>query len=137
MEASVAYLSVIVIGVFSRERSSTLITMWTVLTSLLKRPHNLILTWIHLLQYSLISPHLTAQLNPFYNNLAHYWIGMAWYFQEVAQNVLYLIIKIESDLNVIFLNRETAIIWPGSILLLATLDCQATMCLQSVRKTYL
>ncbi|EFX83026.1 choline transporter-like protein 1 [Daphnia pulex] len=32
--------------------------------------------------YSLISPHLTAQLNPFYNNLAHYWIGMAWYFQE-------------------------------------------------------
>ncbi|XP_046445872.1 GPI ethanolamine phosphate transferase 2-like isoform X2 [Daphnia pulex] len=88
VEASVAYLSVIVIGVFSRERSSTLITMWTVLTSLLKRPHNLILTWIHLLQYSLISPHLTAQLNPFYNNLAHYWIGMAWYFQEGNGNNL-------------------------------------------------
>ncbi|EFX79080.1 hypothetical protein DAPPUDRAFT_305035 [Daphnia pulex] len=88
VEASVAYLSVIAIGVFSHERSSTLITMWTVLTSLLKRPHNLILTWIHLVQYSLISPHLTAQLNPFYNNLAHYWIGMAWYFQEGNGNNL-------------------------------------------------
>ena len=110
MEASIAYLSVIVIGVFPRERSSTLITMWTVLTSLLKRPHNLILTWIHLLQYSLISPHLTAQLHPFYNNLAHYWIGMAWYFQEVPQNVLYLITKTELRHDVFFLYREMVII---------------------------
>lgn len=90
VEAGVAYLSLIAIGVSSRERSSTFIAMWIVLTSLLKRPHNLILTWIHLLQYSLISPHLTKQLHPFYTNLAHYWIGMTWYFQEVSQMLNYL-----------------------------------------------
>lgn len=83
-EAFVTYISVIFIAISSRERSSSLVTIWIVLTSLLKRPHNLILTWMHLLQYSLIRPHLVAQLHPFYKNLAHYWIGMTWYFQEVS-----------------------------------------------------
>lgn len=86
-EAFVTYISVIFIAISSRERSSSLVTIWIVLTSLLKRPHNLILTWMHLLQYSLIRPHL-VELHPFYKNLAHYWIGMTWYFQEGNGNNL-------------------------------------------------
>lgn len=84
MEAAVAYLSTIVMGLTSRELSTTLVTIWIILTSLLKRPHNLILTWMQLLQYSLIRPHLASQLRPFYYGLAHYWIGMSWYFQQVC-----------------------------------------------------
>lgn len=86
MESAVAYVSLLVIGLSSlvmRERSSALVAVWIVLTSLLKRPHNLILTWMHLLQYSLVHSHLFRQLRPFYYGIAHYWIGMSWYFQQV------------------------------------------------------
>ncbi len=115
MEAAVTYLSLIAMVASLRERHSTYVAIWIVLTSLLKRPHNLVLTWMHLLQYSLIRPHLVAQLQPFFYDLAHYWIGMTWYFQDVSlqlsENTICVFTFIEF--------RETGIIWPGSILLLA------------------
>ena len=66
-----------------KNRQSAIITVWLLLTSLLKRPHNLLLTGMQLAQYSLVQPILANQLGPFHYALAHYSLGMAWYFQQV------------------------------------------------------
>lgn len=76
---------------------------------MLKRPHNLVLTFLQLAQYSLIRPTLQEQLSPFYSGLAHYWIGMAWYFHQVIHFVHGSVHRLHSCLVV----RETVTIWQG------------------------
>ena len=64
----------------------------------------------------MIRPHLMAQLQPFFYDLAHYWIGMTWYFQEVnlqqCESTRFTYLRL-----IKFREMETT--WPRSILLLA------------------
>ncbi len=76
------------IGLFvrSQEGGGGLVSAWLVLTSLLKRAHNLPLTLLHLWQYALLRPTLRRRLNAdagagFAWGLAHHWLAAAWYFQ--------------------------------------------------------
>jgi len=87
-EAALTYLCILFITLAARDRLSGLITSWILLTSLLKRPHNLMLTWLQLVQYSLLKTALSHQLRPFHQALAFYWIGMTWYFHQGNANSL-------------------------------------------------
>ena len=89
-EATVAYASIALILLFSRHQWNAGLTIcWILLTSLLKRPHNLLLTVLQLWQYSLMQSALNSRrLRPFYRGLAHYWLGMAWYFHQGNGNNL-------------------------------------------------
>ena len=88
-EAAMTYASIAAILLTFKDGMSASITSWILLTCLLKRPHNLLLTLLQLVQYSLLQPIIGDQLRPFHQGLASYWIGMSWYFHQVLSTNLF------------------------------------------------